>query len=172
MSAAAFKNLQRATELFTRFNPEKFNKIISREERVDRYEDRLGAYLVRLHTQPLSDKETQTSAKYLTCLSNVERISDHAVNLAELAQDLFQKQMTFSPQAMQELTVCTNAIHEIIQLANAAMTMGIDGVFMEVHKDPDHAMSDGPNQVYLKDLEKILSNLMLVRKACQQMATI
>lgn len=57
-------------------------------------------------------------------------------------------------------------------LANAAMTMGIDGVFMEVHKDPDHAMSDGPNQVYLKDLEKILSNLMLVRKACQQMATI
>ena len=57
-------------------------------------------------------------------------------------------------------------------LANAAMTMGIDGVFMEVHKEPDHAMSDGPNQVYLKDLEKILSNLMLVRKACQQMATI
>ena len=57
-------------------------------------------------------------------------------------------------------------------LANAAMTMGIDGVFMEVHKDPDNAMSDGPNQVYLKDLEKILSNLMLVRKACQQMASI
>jgi 2-dehydro-3-deoxyphosphooctonate aldolase (KDO 8-P synthase) len=52
------------------------------------------------------------------------------------------------------------------------MTMGIDGVFMEVHKDPDHAMSDGPNQVYLKDLEKILSNLMLVRKAYQQMASI
>ena len=45
-------------------------------------------------------------------------------------------------------------------LANAAMTMGIDGVFMEVHKDPDHAMSDGPNQVYLKDLEKILLILL------------
>ena len=57
-------------------------------------------------------------------------------------------------------------------LGVSAMTMGIDGVFMEVHKDPDHAMSDGPNQVYLKDLEKILSNLMLVRKAYQQMATI
>lgn len=54
-------------------------------------------------------------------------------------------------------------------LANAAMAVGIDGVFMEVHKDPDHAMSDGPNQVYLHDLEKILTNLMLVRKAYEQM---
>ncbi len=122
MSAAAFKNLQRATELFTRFSPEKFNKIISREERVDRFEDRLGAYLVRLHTQPLTDNETQTSAKYLTCLSNVERISDHAVNLAELAQELADKKVTFSPQAMQELTVCMDAIREIIQLTEAAMT--------------------------------------------------
>ena len=122
MTAAAFKNLQRSTELFTQFSSEKFDKILNREERVDRYEDRLGAYLVRLHAQPLSDKETQTSAKYLTCLSNVERISDHAVNLAELAQELAQKKITFSPQAMQELTVCAGAIHEIIELTDAAMT--------------------------------------------------
>ena len=54
-------------------------------------------------------------------------------------------------------------------LANAAMAVGIDGVFMEVHKDPDNAMSDGPNQVYLHDLERILTNLMLVRKAYAQM---
>ena len=121
MATASFKNLQRATELFGKFNPEKFDKIMSREERVDRFEDRLGAYLVRLHMQPLSDQETGLSAKYLTCLSNIERISDHAVNLAELAQDLADKQITFSPQAMQELQVCMDAVHEIIELTNAAL---------------------------------------------------
>ena len=121
MSSAAFKNLQRATELFAAFNPEKFEKIMSREERVDRFEDLLGAYLVRIHTQILSDKETGLSAKYLTCLSNIERISDHAVNLAELAQELANQQITFSPQAMQELTVCMEAVHEIIELTDAAL---------------------------------------------------
>lgn len=54
-------------------------------------------------------------------------------------------------------------------LANAAMAVGVDGVFMEVHKDPEHAMSDGPNQIYLDDLERILGNLMLVREAYKKM---
>lgn len=55
-------------------------------------------------------------------------------------------------------------------LANAAMAVGIDGVFMEVHADPDHALSDGPNQVKLAELERILTNLMLVRSAYDRMA--
>lgn len=50
-------------------------------------------------------------------------------------------------------------------LANAAMAAGIDGVFMEVHRDPDHAMSDGPNQIRLSDLENILTNLQIIRQA-------
>ena len=54
-------------------------------------------------------------------------------------------------------------------LANAAMTMGIDGVFMEVHSDPDHALSDGPNQIRLSDLEKVLTNLQLVHEAYARM---
>ena len=54
-------------------------------------------------------------------------------------------------------------------LANAAMAVGIDGVFMEVHSDPDHALSDGPNQIRLSDLERILTNLELVRRAYDQM---
>ena len=54
-------------------------------------------------------------------------------------------------------------------LANAAMAVGVDGVFMEVHKDPDHAMSDGPNQIYLRDLEKVLTNLQRVRAAFDEM---
>ncbi len=53
-------------------------------------------------------------------------------------------------------------------LARAAMAVGVDGVFMEVHRDPDHALSDGPNQIRLNDLERVLHNLQIVRTAWEQ----
>ena len=113
MAAAAFKNLQRAMELLETFSQEKYDKIMSREAQVDRYEDRLGNYLMQATTKELNDREMRASARYLTSLSNLERISDHAVNLAELAQELSQKGSAFSPQATRELKVCMDAIAEI-----------------------------------------------------------
>ncbi|MBR5537610.1 MAG: Na/Pi cotransporter family protein [Clostridia bacterium] len=124
MSAAAFKNLERAIGLLDTFDQVRFDKIMRREETVDRFEDRLGAYLVRLHTQKLSDRETRTSACILTSLSNVERISDHAVNLAELAQELDAKKIAFSPKAREELQICIEAVREIAQLTQRAMLEG------------------------------------------------
>lgn len=121
MSRAAFKNIGRAIELLDAFNPEKYGKIQSREEMVDRFEDRLGSYLVRLHTKQLSDHETQLSARYLSYLTNVERISDHSVNIAELAQELHEKKRQFSPQALHDLTICIDAINEICDLTQNAM---------------------------------------------------
>lgn len=117
MTQAAFKNLFRSIELLANFNQEKFDKIMSRENVVDRYEDTLGGYLVRLNGKVLSDQETQASAKYLHCLTNVERISDHAVNLAELAAEMNEKQITFSQEARDQLGVCVEAIQEIAELA-------------------------------------------------------
>ena len=121
MSHAAFKNLCRSIELLGNFNQEKFGKIMSREEIVDRFEDRLGSYLVQLHTRPLSNNETQLSARYLSYLTNVERLSDHAVKVAELAQELHEKKLHFSPNALQDLTVCINAVNEICELTQQAM---------------------------------------------------
>ena len=121
MSAAAFKNLDAAIGLLDNFDQAVFDKIMRREERVDRFEDRLGAYLVRLHTQPLSDRETQASARILSCLSNVERISDHAVNLSELAQELSGKKIRFSSRALEELRICIDAVQEIALLTRRAM---------------------------------------------------
>ena len=92
-----------------------------REEKVDRYEDALGSYLVRLTAKELDDKETRESAKCLSCLGNLERVSDHAVNLAELAQELAEKQVSFSQQAEQELQVCIAAVQEITLLTRAAL---------------------------------------------------
>ena len=122
MSDAAFKNLRRAMELLDEFDQKKFQKILQREDRIDHMEDRLGNYLVRLTAKELSDKETRASAKYLTCLSNLERISDHAVNLAELAQELAQKSSSFSPQAHRELHICIDAVEEIACMTQRVLT--------------------------------------------------
>lgn len=124
MSAAAFKNLGKAIELFGTFSQEKFDKIQSREDKVDRYEDRLGAYLVRINAKELSEKETRQTAKILHCLSNLERVSDHAVNLSELAQEMAQKHIAFSDQADSEMRICIFAIQEIMDLTQTALTTG------------------------------------------------
>jgi phosphate:Na+ symporter len=121
MTAAACKNLNRSIDLLQEFNREKYEKIMSRENTVDRYEDRLGAYLVRLNTKELSDKETRETAKYLHCISNVERISDHAVNLADLALEMSEKRTSFSDKAWEELDVCVQALREIVSLTQTSL---------------------------------------------------
>ena len=121
MVHAAFKNLRKSTELLSEFEQKKYDHIMSREDKVDRFEDSLGAYLVRLNQKPLSEKETQTGGKYLTCLTNVERISDHAVNLAELAKEMSDKKLQFSEHAQSELNVCVEAIREILELTQKAI---------------------------------------------------
>ena len=121
MLHAGFKNFRNSTELLSEFSREKYDKIMSRENKVDGFEDALGAYLVRLNKLALSEKETMTVAKYLSCLTNVERISDHAVNLAELSKELSDKNIRFSEQAEQDLKLCIDAACEIMELTKKAM---------------------------------------------------
>ncbi|MBQ1242266.1 MAG: Na/Pi cotransporter family protein [Oscillospiraceae bacterium] len=121
MSTSAFKNLNRAISLFSEFKPERFEKILRREEKVDRYEDHLGAYLVKLHRKELNEKETLLSGRYLNCLGNLERVSDHAVNIAELAEELSRKRVSFSEQAAAELRICIDAVTEITKLTQEAL---------------------------------------------------
>ena len=121
MTHASFKSLKKSTDLLSVFNQEKYAKIMSREDLVDRYEDALGSYLVQLNTKALSEKETKTAAKYLSCLTNLERISDHAVNLADLGKELYDKKIQFSPQAQEELKTCVGAVVEILDLTYKAL---------------------------------------------------
>lgn len=121
MAAAARKNMEKAISLLENYNQEKFDKIQRREERVDHYEDKLGEYLVKLSAHDLSDRETRLSAELLQSLTNLERISDHAMNVAELAQELHTKSMSFSDAAATGLDICVDAIMEIMGLAFGAL---------------------------------------------------
>lgn len=121
MAAAAQKNLGKSLELLRSFDQTKYDKIMSREETVDRYEDRLGNYLVKLNTRELSEVETHQTSKCLHSITNLERISDHAVNLANLALEMHSKGISFSEQAIAELSVCAAAVREIMELSCQAI---------------------------------------------------
>ncbi len=121
MMAAAWKNMKRAVELLSEFQQLKFDKIQSREERVDHYEDKLGSYLVKLSAHNLSENENRRSAELLQSLTNLERISDHAMNIAELAQELHSKNMSFSEAARAGLEICERAVDEVMDLTFRAL---------------------------------------------------
>lgn len=121
MAAAAFKNLNRSVDLLTQYNPEKYEKIMSRENVVDKYEDRIGNYLFHLNTRDLNERETLVSSHYLHCLTDLERISDHAVNMAELASEMEEKGIAFSPDGLADLNRAEDAVREIVALAQKAL---------------------------------------------------
>ena len=132
MTAAAVKNLSRSIELFTRFSQEKYEKIMSRENAVDRYEDKLGNYLFHLNSRGLNERETLVSSHYLHCLTDLERISDHAVNLAELAREMDSKGIAFSPDGLEDMARASSAVLEIVSLAQQALEQEDTGLARQV----------------------------------------
>ena len=81
----------------------------------DRFEDALGSYLVKLTGRELTEHQSRLVSVFLHTLTDFERISDHALNIAHSSSEMHDKQMVFSEEAMQELTVMGGAIKEIIR---------------------------------------------------------
>ncbi len=121
MADSAVKNLERALQLFDTFSQIKYDKIMSREERVDRYEDSLGRYLVRLSGKNLSEQESRLVSEYLHSLTDLERISDYAVSLADLAKEMHTKKMSFSEASIRDQKICIRALKEIVTLTRKAL---------------------------------------------------
>ena len=90
-------------------------KIKDYEKKVDHYEDILGSYLVKLNTYPLSDKDSHESAKLLHMIGDFERVSDHAVNILESAEEIHSKNMKFTENAYKELSVIIAALKETVE---------------------------------------------------------
>lgn len=122
MAAAAKENILSAMELVGSYDESTAEEIKRREELVDRYEDRIGTYLVKLNGSELTKEQNEKVSRYLHALSDLERISDHAMNLAEAAGEIREKEIVFSEQAQRELGVLKAAIVEILELSMAAFT--------------------------------------------------
>lgn len=120
MARAAEGNLKAAVKLMSDYSEEDRQRIEQTEELVDLYEDRLGTYLVRITARELDAKQNESVSKYLHTLSDFERISDHAMNIAEAAQEIHSKKLRFSEDVRRELAVLTGAMLEILELAVSA----------------------------------------------------
>ena len=105
-----------AMELNEGYDKKKIKQICDLEERVDAYEDGLGTYLVQLCAKPLAEHDNHVLTTLLKSISDLERMADHAVNLAENAQRRHREDARFSKKATAELAVFTQALRDIIQV--------------------------------------------------------
>ena len=116
MAKKARKNLGRAFALLKDFSQDKYNKVQEKENLIDKYEDKLGTYLMKLTGQPMNNTQTQEVSKFLHTLSDFERLGDHAVNISKVAKELSDKKISFSESAQYEISVLSASIREITDL--------------------------------------------------------
>lgn len=120
MAKVAKENILAALQLLQDYNEAEAKQVAEREDLVDRYEDRLGTYLVKLNARELNREQNENVSKFLHTLSDFERISDHAVNLAETAEEVEDKKIVFSENARHEILVLCGAVSEILELSISA----------------------------------------------------
>ena len=117
MAGIASQSLKDSLVIAGDYDKELAAKIVSDEDKVDRYEDMLGNYLVKLSTKSLSNEDRAITAELLHLIGDFERISDHAVNILESVEEMRDKKVRFSASAQEELTIMGGAVYEILDLA-------------------------------------------------------
>ena len=117
ISCAAMKN---ALSLFNAYDAKNADRIRREETEVDILEDEIGSYLVRLSGQNMDEADSHEVTKLLRLIGDFERISDHAVNLVESAEEMKDKELRFTDEANHELSVLMAAVEEILSLAQEA----------------------------------------------------
>ena len=117
MAEEAKRNFVEAVALLHGYSDERFKLVEDLEGSVDRYEDKLGTYLVKVTEREMTAKQNAEVSKFLHTISDFERISDHALNIAEGAKELHEKKLSFSDAAAHELEVMEAALTEILSTA-------------------------------------------------------
>ena len=100
-----------------KYREEDYKRVRDIEVEVDKYEDSLGSYLVKLNNKDLSPRDSRSVSVILHCINDFERISDHAVNIIESAKEMHDKKLSFSANAMKEFDVFVAAVHKIVHMA-------------------------------------------------------
>ncbi len=131
-----------AIDLLSEFKEKRATKVSDLENVVDHYEDQLGTYLVKLSSQPIAEKDSQSLSLILHSIGDLERISDHACNIMDSAREIADKESGFSKRAVEELTIFSEAVREIINTAFDAF----------IHEDMDLAAKVEPIEEVIDEL--------------------
>ena len=116
MAHTAKKSIIASLDLIEKYDDKLVEEVSINEKKADMYEDSLGGYLVKLCRENLSASDSREVSALLHCIGDFERISDHAVNISDVAVELNQKKIVFSKDAEREIKVMCSALREIITL--------------------------------------------------------
>lgn len=125
------KNVLGAISLMNIYSEEKLEQIAEEEDLIDQFEDKLGTYLIHINAHELDNEQNRKVSKYLHTLSDFERIGDHAMNLAKVAQEIDEKKIVYSYPAQREIKVLFEAVSEVIELSLDAF---VDEDFEKAYK--------------------------------------
>lgn len=153
MARISMDALRTGCRLIEHYDAKEAQAVRETEKEADQYEDMLGTYLVKLGRENLSERDNRQVSKLLHIIGDFERISDHAVNVVESAEEMRSKGLHFSPQAKQELNVLTSAVGEIMDLS-------LDAFFKD---DPDLAVKVEPLEQVVDTLKEQLRNRHILR---------
>ena len=117
MSELSKECLFKAMSLLTGYDEDLALEVSDLEDKVDKYEDELGTYLVKLSSKNLNENDSRMLSELLHCIGDFERISDHAINIQEAAKEMHDKELKFSEKAKTELSVFGQAVQDIVNLS-------------------------------------------------------
>lgn len=120
MADAAVSSIKTAMPLLNIYDAPTAKKVRKYEKDADVYEDAIGSYLVKLSNEDISETENHKITKLLKLIGDFERISDHAVNIVESAEEINSKHIEFSDEAKHEVSILKEAVFEITDLAYGA----------------------------------------------------
>ena len=116
MAELTRQSMEIAMGLLTEYDEKGLKEVQSLEGIVDRYEDRIGSYLLRLTGRELTETQNKAVSQYLRTITDLERISDHALNIAERAEEMKEKSITFSDKAWKEMHNLISAVSRILDI--------------------------------------------------------
>ena len=148
MARIAVDSFEKATSLMKDFNSEIFNEVDALESLVDKYEDKTSSYLVKIASKHMSSKDSKIVTELLHCIGDIERISDHALNIAETAKEINDKGITFSPKATADIEVITKAVSEILNISVESL----------VNEDLEKAKFVEPLEQVIDHLKRVIKN--------------
>lgn len=122
MCFIAYRNVNRALRIIKNFDKASFDKIQTKESLIDKYEDKVGNFVVKIGKHSLTPKQQARVSELLSSVGDFERLSDHAVNLSETALEIYEKNIVFSHSAQKEIDLLLKAGVEIITLTYETFT--------------------------------------------------
>lgn len=144
MAEHARDSLTKAIGLISSYKSETAQYIRENEELIDKYEDKLGTYLVRLSNNELSENLSHSIARMLHSIGDFERIGDHALNICKVAEEMHNKNIHFSDEAKKEIAVITNAVTEILNMTVDSFIN--DDIELASHVEPLEQVIDTLNK--------------------------